>query len=123
MKKSFSPVLAVFLAAISISFSTLLTAQTTSADSQRLDRQAAVERYNQLQRSSGPSADDASLDASTIIALLQSQPALALQIKKILIKDALDQGRLLEEQDLSDPVLYDLVRREPDVPAELHPFE
>src|SRR3954452_11727410 len=108
MKRCFSPVLAAALCAVmSLSLSSSVFAQTTSTDSQRLDRQAAVEKYQQLQRSSGDSADDASLDASTIIGILQSQPALALQIKKILIKDALDQGRLLEQQELSDSVLYD----------------
>jgi len=87
-------------------------AQQANADSQRQDRDALVESYRQLQESPSASASEAALDTGVIIDLLRKEPALALQIKKVLIKDALDQGRLLEQEDLTDVVLYDLIRRE-----------
>src|SRR6516165_7064030 len=73
--------------------------QSNNVDERRVDRDKLLETYKKLQQT--PTASDAALDASVVIGLLQSQPALALQIKKVLIKDALDQGRLLEEKDLT----------------------
>ena len=84
--------------------------QSASVDSQRADSDKAVEDFRKLKQTNLP--QDAALDASVIVNILQEQPALALQIKKVLIKDALNQGRLLEEADLTDEVLFDLIRRE-----------
>lgn len=101
---------------ICLAFSTtLVSAQTVNVDSQRQDEDKVVETYKQLQQrsqSSSAAQSEASLDANIIIGLLQHEPALALQIKKALIKRGIDQGRLLEEQDLTDVVLYDLIQRE-----------
>src|SRR5947207_762717 len=85
-----------------LALSVSLVAQSRDVDSQRQDRDALVDSYKQLQQNHEPSVttqSEAYLDAGVIIGLLQSQPALALKIKKLLIKDALDQGRLLEQED------------------------
>src|SRR5579872_2940172 len=116
MKRFVSPVLVSTCAVSFVCFSISAAAQTTDIDSQRQDRDALVESYNQLQQKHEGTVgaqQDVSLDPGVIVGLLQSQPALALQIKRLLVKDALAQGRLLEEDDLTDSVLYDLIRREP----------
>lgn len=116
------PLLFLFTFCFALS-TTPVSAQTTNVDAERANvdvqkenQQKLVDAYKQLQQKSDLSApaqaDTASLDPNVIIGLLQSQPALALQVKKKLIKDALDQGRLLEEDDLTDAVLYELIRRE-----------
>src|SRR5690348_7187942 len=61
-------------------------AQSDNVDSQRLDRETVLRNFEQLQRKP-IAAQEVALDAGVIIPLLQSQPALALQIKKLLIKD------------------------------------
>jgi len=75
------------------------------------DRDAALQAYHSVgqTRSSTPDAD-AALTSDVIIQLLQSQPALKLQVKRVLIQKALDQGRLLAEEDLGDSDLYALIR-------------
>jgi len=75
------------------------------------DRDAALQAYHSVgqTRSSTPDAD-AALTSDVIIQLLQSQPALKLQVKRVLIQKALDQGRLLAEEDLGDTDLYALIR-------------
>src|SRR5262249_50277549 len=110
MKRFSSLVVLSACAVTSCTFSISASAQTNNVDSRKQDRDALVESYKQLQQKPDSTAtprSEASLDAGVIIGLLQGQPALALQIKKILIKDALDQGRLLEQEDLTDAVLYD----------------
>src|SRR5207248_2901132 len=104
--------------ALAFSLLSKLAFAQANVDSQRQDRDALVETYEQLQQKNESTAtgqSGASLDAGVIVGLLQSQPALALQIKKLLIKDARDQGRLLEEDDLTDGVLYDLIQHEPSI--------
>src|SRR3954469_13550052 len=69
-------------------------AQKENVDSSRQNRDALVDSYKQLQQKpelTSAAQQEATLDPGVIIGLLQSQPALALQIKRILIKDALDQ--------------------------------
>lgn len=115
MKKLSSPIAFLLVSASWTLISGPLLAQDTSVDSQRQDREKMLQNYRQLQQKPESSMADAALDANVIIGILQGQPALALQVKKVLIKDAYNQGRLLEENDLSDAVLYDLIRREPTI--------
>lgn len=70
-----------------------------------------MQSYHAIQhtRSTTPDAD-AALTADVVIDLLHSQPALKLQIKRVLIQKALDQGRLLAEEDLGDVELFTLIR-------------
>ena len=50
-----------------------------------------------------------SLSAEKIIPLLQGEPGLLLQVKKLLVRRAYEQGRLLDTQDLTDEALYRLI--------------
>ena len=50
-----------------------------------------------------------SLSAEKIITLLDQEPGLLLQVKKMLVRKAYDQGRLLDPEDLTDDALYKLI--------------
>jgi len=56
-----------------------------------------------------------SLSADSIIALLQKEPGLLLQVKKLLVRKAFEQGRLLDPQDLTDEALYRLIARDENI--------
>lgn len=53
-----------------------------------------------------------SLPAEKIIALLQQEPGLFLQVKKMLVREAYQQGRVLDPQDLTDDTLFRLIARD-----------
>ncbi len=55
-----------------------------------------------------------SLPADRIIELLQQEPGLFLQVKKMLVRKAYGQGRVLDRSDLRDDVLFRLVRQDED---------
>jgi polysaccharide biosynthesis/export protein len=54
--------------------------------------------------------DTVSLSADRIILLLQKEPGLLLEVKKLLVRKAYEQGRLLESSDLTDQALFELIR-------------
>src|SRR5207245_4310849 len=56
-----------------------------------------------------------SLSADKIILLLQQEPGLLLQVKKMLVRKAYEQGRLLDSQDLTDEALFRLLRRDENI--------
>src|SRR5215470_13081838 len=97
--------LPLVIAVLFLSISADAQDSNSDVDSQRLDHDALLQKYKQLQVNPSATLQDAALDADVIVGLLQNQPALALQIKKVLIRDAFDQGRLLQEDDLTDAVL------------------
>lgn len=51
-----------------------------------------------------------SLSAGTITDILLHEPGLLLQVKRLLVRKAYDQGRLLDAADLTDEALFQLVR-------------
>src|SRR4051794_16656572 len=51
-----------------------------------------------------------SLSAEKVIAILQTEPGLLLQVKKLLVRKAYEQGRILESSDLTDLALFQLLR-------------
>jgi protein involved in polysaccharide export with SLBB domain len=53
-----------------------------------------------------------SLSAEKLIILLQEEPGLLLEVKKLLFRKAFEQGRILEWQDLTDEALYRLLRED-----------
>ncbi len=53
-----------------------------------------------------------SLSASKIVALLQQETGLLLQVKKLLVRKAFEQGRVLDPADLSDEAVYRLVQQD-----------
>lgn len=50
-----------------------------------------------------------SLSAERIITLLDQEPGLLLQVKKMLVRKAYEQGRLLDPEDLTDDALFKLI--------------
>ena len=52
------------------------------------------------------------LSPDKIVELLRQEPGLLLQIKKMLVRKAYEQGRLLDPEELSDDVLFRLITRD-----------
>jgi protein involved in polysaccharide export with SLBB domain len=53
-----------------------------------------------------------SLSAEKIISLLQNETGLMLQVKRLLVRKAFEQGRLLDPEDLTDDALFTLIRQD-----------
>lgn len=53
-----------------------------------------------------------SLSGAKIIALLQQETGLLLQVKKLLVRKAFEQGRVLDPEDLSDEALFRLIQED-----------
>lgn len=51
-----------------------------------------------------------SLSPDTILEILRREPGLRLEVKRVLVRKAYEQGRLLDAADLSDDALYQLLR-------------
>lgn len=58
-----------------------------------------------------------SLSPDKIVSILTQEPGLLLQVKKLLVRKAYEQGRLLDPQDLDDDAVYKLVRDDHNVRA------
>jgi protein involved in polysaccharide export with SLBB domain len=56
-----------------------------------------------------------SLSPDHIISILTQEPGLLLECKKLLVKTAYEQGRLLDFQDLNDDALFRLVRQDENI--------
>jgi len=56
-----------------------------------------------------------SLSAERIILLLDKEPGLLLEVKKMLVRKAYDQGRVLDPQDLTDDALYKLIGKDENI--------
>ncbi len=78
--------------------------QTRSA----YDRSTAIEQSNS--RAQNAADDLVSLSAEKIISLLREETGLLLEVKKLLVRKAYEQGRLLDPEDLTDEALFQLVR-------------
>ncbi len=60
---------------------------------------------------------EVSLSAESIIGILSREPGLTLQVKRMLVKKAAEQGRILYESELTDEALFDLIRKSPSIRA------
>ncbi|HET7439695.1 MAG TPA: hypothetical protein VFJ47_00210, partial [Terriglobales bacterium] len=89
-------------------FAPALCAQDQSP--QRGSRSSAIDQANS--RAEQEAEQMVSLSADKIIQLLQNEPGLLLQVKKMLVRKAYEQGRLLDAQDLTDEALYRLINKE-----------
>src|SRR5580658_2705430 len=56
-----------------------------------------------------------SLSAEKLISLLQKETGLLLEVKKLLVRRAFDQGRILESKDLTDEALFRLLREDENI--------
>src|SRR2546427_10538706 len=72
------------------------------------DRTTAIEQSNS--RAQNAANDLVSLSAEKIISLLREETGLLLEVKKMLVRKAYEQGRLLDPEDLTDEALFQLVR-------------
>jgi protein involved in polysaccharide export with SLBB domain len=52
------------------------------------------------------------LSSEKIISILQKETALMLQVKRMLVRKAFEQGRILDPEDLTDEALFDLLRQD-----------
>lgn len=58
------------------------------------------------------SSELASLSPETILSLLREEPGLLLITKRMLVRKAYEQGRLLDEDELTDSAVFDLIRQD-----------
>jgi protein involved in polysaccharide export with SLBB domain len=58
-----------------------------------------------------------SLSADRIIVILNQEPGLLLEVKKMLVRTAFEQGRVVEAKDLEDDEVFRLIRQEPAIRA------
>lgn len=56
-----------------------------------------------------------SLSAATISEILRREPGLLLEVKRVLVRKAYEQGRLLDPADLTDDALYQLLREDDNI--------
>ncbi len=102
---------AVWLAGgVALLFGGLISSAQTGTQQ---DRSRAVDT---AQSRAEMAADEmVSLSADKIIQLLSQETGLLLQVKKVLVRKAYEQGRLLDPQDLTDEALFRLVREDESV--------
>jgi protein involved in polysaccharide export with SLBB domain len=72
----------------------------------------STQRSNEPQKSRAEQEAEAkvSFSAETIIGMLRHEPGLLLQVKKMLVRKAFEQGRVLEQSDLTDDQVFRLLR-------------
>jgi protein involved in polysaccharide export with SLBB domain len=86
------------------------TALTSAQDSPVYGRTRSLnESYSQADRQADQTV---SLSAEKLITLLQKETGLLLELKKVLVRKAFEQGRILEPGDLTDEALFRLVRED-----------
>jgi protein involved in polysaccharide export with SLBB domain len=56
-----------------------------------------------------------SLSAEKLISLMQKETGLLLEVKKLLVRKAFEQGRILESKDLTDEALFRLLREDENI--------
>ncbi len=66
----------------------------------------------QLSRAEQEAEEEVSLSADRIIEILRQEPGLLLQVKKLLVRQAFEQGRLIDPKDLTDEALFRLLRED-----------
>src|SRR5256885_5643736 len=96
--------------AMAIAFASLGFAQTLP--NYRNDQ---IHRNGAQSRAELEAEERVSLSPDTILQILQQEPGLLLQVKKVLVRKAYDQGRLLDPADLTDDAVFRLVRDDENV--------
>jgi protein involved in polysaccharide export with SLBB domain len=100
-------------AAILASLLTLCTALMSAQDSSVYGRTRALdESHSQAERQAEQTV---SLSAEKLITLLQKETGLLLEVKKLLVRKAFEQGRILESADLTDEALFRLLREDENI--------
>ncbi len=100
-------------AAILACFLALCTALVCAQDSPVYGRTRALdESRSQAERQAEQTV---SLSAEKLITLLQKETGLLLEVKKLLVRKAFEQGRILESRDLTDEALFRLLREDENI--------
>jgi protein involved in polysaccharide export with SLBB domain len=97
-----------------LAFAALATAMAVAQNTQpQFDRTKALP----TKRSQAELEADrlVSLSADKIVSLLVNEPGLLLVCKKILVRSAYEQGRILDPEDLTDEAVYRLIREDKNV--------
>ena len=63
-------------------------------------------------RAQQEAAQQVSLSADKIIEILEKEPGLLLQVKKLLVQEAFEQGQLVDSKDLSDQAVFRSLRED-----------
>ena len=93
----------------------------SSASGLRAQNDSDYPRPSTLRENAAPSRAEkeaeerVSLSADRILDILQQEPGLLLQVKKMLVRKAFEQGRLLDPADLTDEALFRLVREDENI--------
>ena len=100
-------------AAILASWLAICTSLVSAQDSPVYGRTRALEESrSQAERQSEQTV---SLSAERLITLLQTETGLLLEVKKLLVRKAFEQGRILEPEDLTDEALFRLLREDENI--------
>src|SRR5580658_10931081 len=100
-------------AAILASLLTLSAAWMSAQDAPVYGRTRALdESHSQAERQAEQTV---SLSAEKLITLLQKETGLLLEVKKLLVRKAFEQGRILEPADLTDEALFRLLREDENI--------
>jgi protein involved in polysaccharide export with SLBB domain len=89
----------------------VVTAQSTNYD----QRTKAIEEKDS--RAQKEADRLVSLSPDKIISILMDEPGLLLEVKKLLVRKAYEQGQLLDPQDLDDDAVYRLIREDRNIQA------
>lgn len=95
--------LLIFLGLIGSNFA---FAQNTTAP---YDREASTKTKSRAEREAELQV---SLSPDKIVELLRQEPGLLLEVKKMLVRKAYEQGRILDPEDLTDEALFQLLRED-----------
>src|SRR5580658_11337547 len=100
-------------AAILASLLTLSAAWMSAQDAPVYGRTRALdESHSQAERQAEQTV---SLSAEKLITLLQKETGLLLEVKKLLVRKAFEQGRILDSKDLTDDALFRLLREDDNI--------
>jgi protein involved in polysaccharide export with SLBB domain len=100
-------------AAILASFLALCTALVSAQDSPVYGRTRALDESRS--QAEWQAEQTVSLSAEKLITLLQKETGLLLEVKKLLVRKAFEQGRILESRDLTDEALFRLLREDENI--------
>src|ERR1041385_7530299 len=89
----------------------ILSASYVFAQNVPLYRDNQPQRNGTKSRAELEAEERVSLSPDTILQILQQEPGLLLPVKKVLVRKAYEQGRLLDPADLRSEAVFRLVRR------------
>src|SRR5260370_32374407 len=90
----------------------------TSSSAQVQKREYSTDRSTAVgSRAEQEAEQSVALSPDKIIELLRQEPGLLLQVKKMLVRKAYEQGRILDPEELTDEALFQLLREDHTISA------